>query len=130
MVFFRIMSFRILIVEDVEEMLYLLENFIGGLEGFRVSGLARSGAEARRELTRDRPDLVLLDEILPGESSVELLTEIRAMGIPVVVMTSVENPVHELVPGAFGRLIKPGWRSGPQDQARFRGMFLAALGKS
>lgn len=124
---------QILIVEDVEEMLLLLERFIGSMAGFAVSGLARNGAQLRRELSRRKPDLVLLDEILPGESSMDLLAELRGSGIPVIVLTSVQSPEHPVPAGAFGRLTKPGWRSSAQDLDRFRAMIhsaLAALGEA
>jgi len=109
----------ILIIEDVPEMLDLLRQVVTGLEGFQVAGLAKDCAEARLELLRRRPDLVLLDEILPGESSLDLLVEILADAIPVVLMTGMENPTHPLPVGVSRRLIKPDWRTLEKDQARF-----------
>ena len=50
-----------------------------GIPECRVSGTAQvRDWEARLELTRRRPALVLLDEILPGESSVDFLGEFVA----------------------------------------------------
>ncbi|MGK5084088.1 response regulator [Bdellovibrionota bacterium FG-1] len=103
------MSLAILIVEDVDTMRSLLEQVVGGLEGVRVSGTARNGWEARRELTRRRPDWVLLDEVLPGESSLDLLKELEAQQIPVLLLTGIEKPDHSIPSGAIGRLVKPTW---------------------
>src|SRR3989338_5192717 len=62
---------RILIVEDVDEMRHLLADAIRGVDGFEVSGTAANTWEARIEVDRRRPDLVLLDEVLPGGSGVD-----------------------------------------------------------
>jgi DNA-binding response OmpR family regulator len=117
----------VLIVEDVDEMRLLLEQVVSEMEGFRVSGTARNGWEARQELDRRCPGLVLLDEILPGESSVDLLTEIRSLGVPCLLMTGVENPTHSVPPGAAGRIAKPGWDDLEADRERLRLALLAAL---
>ncbi len=109
-------------------MLDLLRQVVTGLEGFQVSGLARDCAEARLELLRRRPDLVLLDEILPGESSLDLLGEIQAESIPVLLMTGMENPTHPLPKGVSRRLIKPDWKSLEKDQSRFAEAMRLELG--
>jgi response regulator of citrate/malate metabolism len=119
----------VLIVEDVEEMRLMMEQLINGMKRFKVSGSSGSCVEARLELTRRRPSLVLLDEILPGESSQDLLREIVQDGIPVVLMTGMENPDHGLPAGARSRLIKPGWKSLVEDGVRIEAELLAALGR-
>src|SRR4051812_6894459 len=108
----------VLIVEDVDAMREMLNLVIGGIPGLVVSGLARNTWEARLELTRRRPDLLLLDEILPGESTVDLLAEFVAEGIPVLMLTSMAKPTHEVPKGSAGRLIKPGWDSLEADRER------------
>ena len=102
---------HILIVEDVDEMRELLKQAVTMGTQMVVSGTARNSWEARLELDRRRPDLVLLDEILPGESSLDLLKELKTQGIPVLLVTGMENPSHPIPPGAIGRLIKPSWAS-------------------
>jgi len=67
-----------LIVEDIAEMGKLLEHVLSGISGLNISGIAQNCAEARLELTRRRPDLVFLDELLPGESSADFLKESTA----------------------------------------------------
>jgi two-component system, LytTR family, response regulator len=112
---------RVLIVEDVDEMREYLRTFLDGfadsIGSVKVSGVARNVAEARQEISRNRPGVMILDEILPGESSLDLLREAREDGIPVILMTGVEHPAHPIPPEALGRLTKPGWRATEADRA-------------
>jgi DNA-binding response OmpR family regulator len=119
---------RILIVEDVDTMRYLLGIVLSDVPGMSVSGMAANGWEARLELSRRRPDIVLLDEVLPGESSIELLAELRASGIPVLMITGMESPAHPIPEGAEGRILKPGWKSVAEDRERIQASILRALG--
>lgn len=105
----------LLIVEDVDSMRSLLEQLFA--EDFRVR-TARNTVEARVELLRRRPEVVLLDEILPGESSLDLLAEIKVQGLPVILMTGLENPNHPVPEGASCRLMKPTFDTFSQDQKR------------
>ncbi len=76
-------------------------------EGYAVVR-AYSGTEAVLLLERQRPDLVLLDLMLPGLSGEEVLAKIE--GIPVMVVSAkvgVENRVSLLLKGAVDYLEKP-----------------------
>jgi len=99
----------ILIVEDVKEMREMLRQVIGSIEGYQVTGVAANGWEARLEVDRNRPDLVLLDEILPGESSLDLLKDFSEMRLPVILITGLERVDQELPPAALARIQKPNW---------------------
>ena len=118
---------EILIVEDVDTMRDLLKHVLGGIPGFCVSGSAGNGWEARIELTRRRPGLILLDEILPGESCEDLLQEFHRAKIPVILLTGVRNPAHDVPPLALGRITKPGWKSIDADRKRLQAAILAFL---
>jgi two-component system response regulator CitB len=109
---------RVLIIEDVDEMLALMVQALEGTPGIQISGQAHNLWEARLELDRRRPDLILLDEILPGESAVDFTAEMVAEGIPVLLITSMEDPNHPLIPGAKGRVQKPGWKTLSTDKTR------------
>ena len=109
----------VLIVEDVDAMQKLVEHVVGSIKGMKISGLAANGWQARMELARRRPDLVLLDEILPGESSYDLLAEFSAHNIPVLLMTGMKNPAHAVPQSARGRLTKPSWDTVDYDRIRF-----------
>ena len=76
-------------------------------EGYAVLR-AYSGTEAVLLLERHRPDLVLLDLMLPGLSGEEVLAKIR--GTPVIVVSAkvgVEDKVSLLLGGAADYITKP-----------------------
>ncbi len=105
-------AYRILIVEDVAEMREYLTALVKSLKGVAAVAAVSQGPDARREWTRDRPDLILLDELLPGESSGDLLLEATALGIPTLLITGIDDstlPSRPLPPAALGRLSKPEW---------------------
>ena len=69
---------------------------------------AYSGTEALLLLSKTRPDLILLDLMLPGLSGEEVLPKVR--GIPVIVLSAkadVKNKVNLLLGGAANYLTKP-----------------------
>jgi response regulator of citrate/malate metabolism len=110
----------VLIVDDVDEMRLMLEQMVQGVPSCRVSGMVRNTWEARLEIQRRRPDLVLLDEVLPGEASLDFWEELKRDEIPTLWVTSVEKPDHELPSGSLGRLVKPDWDRLPQAVLEFR----------
>lgn len=76
-------------------------------EGYRVLR-AYSGSETLLLLQSKKPDLVLLDLMLPGLSGEEVLPELK--GIPVIVVSAkvdVENKVGLLLGGAADYVTKP-----------------------
>lgn len=69
---------------------------------------AYSGTEALYLLEREKPDLALLDLMLPGLSGEEVLPHLA--GVPVIVLTAkagVEDKVRLLLGGAADYLTKP-----------------------
>ena len=69
--------FKVFLVEDDQFLSSILTNRLKK-EGFEVT-LAKDGLEAEKILIEDkmRPDLILLDVILPGKTGFELLEEVR-----------------------------------------------------
>lgn len=97
---------RILIIDD-DEHIGNLEQELLEREGYAVLR-AYSGTEALLLLKRTRPDLVLLDLMLPGLSGETLLPELD--GIPVIVVSAkagVEDKTALLLGGAADYLTKP-----------------------
>ena len=80
---------HVLVVDDDAEMRSLLAEYLGG-SGFRVS-LASNGGEMRRLLEAERPDVVLLDLMLPDEDGLALCRELRARSHTPVIMLSARN---------------------------------------
>ena len=90
---------RILVVDDDQHIGNLLEEALRA-EGYGVSR-AYSGTEAQLLLEREKPDLVLLDLMLPGLSGEALLP--RLSGIPVIVVSAkagVDDKVKLLLGGS------------------------------
>lgn len=97
---------HILIVDDDIHIGNMLEEILSK-EGFAVSR-AYSGTEALLLLTTARPDLVLLDLMLPGLSGEEVLKKLQ--GIPVIVISAkvdVDSKVELLLSGAADYVTKP-----------------------
>lgn len=99
----------LLIVEDVEEMLELLAELVRPIRGVRTVHKARHAIEAKLEIERHRPDVVLLDEVLPGESATDLAQELAQQGIPVIFVTSSLASKSTLPNGVKSRFLKPDW---------------------
>ena len=97
---------RILVVDDDQHIGNLLEEALRA-EGYGVSR-SYSGTEAQLLLEREKPDLVLLDLMLPGLSGEALLP--RLSGIPVIVVSAkagVDDKVKLLLGGAADYVTKP-----------------------
>ncbi|HEX6609853.1 MAG TPA: response regulator, partial [Hyphomicrobiaceae bacterium] len=70
------MAAKILIIEDESALVVLLRYNLEA-EGHEVS-VALTGEEAKLVLEEERPDLVILDWMLPGLSGIEICRQIRA----------------------------------------------------
>ncbi|MGH7531390.1 MAG: response regulator [Gemmatimonadales bacterium] len=66
---------RVLVVDDEPDITALVAYHLAK-EGFRVS-TAANGTDALRAAREERPDLVVLDLMLPGVSGFDVLTELR-----------------------------------------------------
>ena len=96
----------ILIIDD-DVAIGNLEQEVLEREGYLVQR-AYSGTEALLLLKEKKPDLKLLDLMLPGMSGEDILPQIQ--GIPVIVVsakTAVEDKVELLLGGAVDYLTKP-----------------------
>lgn len=81
---------RILVVED-EESLLKLASILLTSKGFEVRGVS-SGQAALDAISQERPDLVLLDIMLPEIDGFEVCRQIKTMPetrhIPVIILTA------------------------------------------
>lgn len=97
---------HILIIDDDVNINKMLDRVLTKA-GYRVSH-AYSGTEALLFLSVEKPDLILLDLMLPGLSGEEVLPEIE--GVPVIVMSAkvdVKDKVGMLMGGAADYITKP-----------------------
>jgi len=80
----------ILIVDDEEFIVELLATLLED-EGYRVLR-AHNGVEALRHLERERPALLLTDNMMPRMSGLELVQHLHAnphLAVPVIMMSAV-----------------------------------------
>ena len=117
------MSASILIVED-EEPIQILLSYNFESEGYRVRATAQ-GEDVAHLVGEERPDLIVLDWMLPGISGIEVCRLLRARpetrDIPVIMLTArgEENErVRGLATGADDYIVKPF--SVPELLARVR----------
>lgn len=101
--------FDILLAEDNEPLAATVGEFLE-LEGFTVQ-LENNGAIAQKRILAEKPDLVLLDLMLPGKDGISICRDIRHVYPGVIIMfTAKEEEVDQIVGleiGADDYLIKP-----------------------
>jgi two-component system phosphate regulon response regulator PhoB len=103
---------KVLIVEDDEAIITLLTYHLG-LEGFGVAHV-NSGTDAMAGIERFRPDIVILDWMLPGLSGIEVCRQIRARPnsatLSIIMLTARGDEgdrIQGLESGADDYVVKP-----------------------
>jgi two-component system, cell cycle response regulator len=106
------MTARVLVVDDILANVRLLEAKLAA-EYFEVI-TAMNGVDALEAVQRTKPDIVLLDVMMPGIDGIEVCKRIKAnpltQHIPVVMVTALDQPedrVRGLEAGADDFLTKP-----------------------
>src|SRR5205814_9432267 len=104
------MNARILIIEDELPMRTALKDCLDA-EGYRVL-TATDGESGLERALREKPDLILLDIMLPKLDGFALCAELRrhSLDVPVLMLTAkgqVEDRVTGLDAGADDYLVKP-----------------------
>ena len=103
---------KILVVDDSKTELYHLSDLLGK-RGYVVR-TAENGEEALRRLGEDKPDLILMDVVMPGQNGFQLTRTItrdpRWADVPVIMCTSKNQEtdrVWGMRQGARGYITKP-----------------------
>lgn len=106
------MGLTILVVEDEKDLVELLEYNLKK-DGFSVV-TARSGAEGLKKAAEERPDLVVLDLMLPDIFGIDVCRTLRENGetaaIPIIMLTAksqTTDKIEGLSAGADDYLTKP-----------------------
>jgi two-component system alkaline phosphatase synthesis response regulator PhoP len=105
-----LLSARILVVDDEESIVKLI-SFNLGKEGFQVVA-AGDGNEAWECIQRDRPDLIVLDVMLPEMDGFSLCRMLRQEGstIPILMLTAKDGEIDKVLGlemGADDYMTKP-----------------------
>lgn len=99
----------LLLVDDEPSLREPLAEYLTG-QGFRVTE-AESAAKARSNINQQRPDLVLLDIMMPGEDGLSLCRHlIETKGPPVILLTARGEATDRIVGlemGADDYIVKP-----------------------
>mgnify|MGYP005951155629 FL=1 len=100
---------KILVVDDDKEILFSLSKLLE-YDGFEVVQ-ARDGIEALEQLDKEKPDLILLDIMMPKLDGISALMKIRESNhLPVIVLsakTQDSDKVYGLTMGADDYICKP-----------------------
>ena len=101
---------HILIVDDDERLRQLIGRFLLE-EGFRVT-MAANADEARKRLAGVRFDLMVVDVMMPGESGLDLVRDLKLGSTPppCLMLTAMGDPgqrLHGLESGADDYMTKP-----------------------
>ena len=104
-------KWRVMTVDDSAAILTIIAAYLEESE-FEVIAAERDGIMAVERFAQERPDIVLLDLIMPGQSGVETLGRILAIDpdafVVIVSSLGTEDAVHEcLTSGARSFLQKP-----------------------
>jgi diguanylate cyclase (GGDEF)-like protein len=104
-------KYKILVVDDEKANLLVLHSI---LSGEYTVFTAKSGEEGLDRVAGDRPDLILLDIVMPGMNGFDLLKKLKdsseTRSIPVMIITGLDNEADEergLLLGAVDYIAKP-----------------------
>lgn len=114
------MAIRVVVVDDEPMVCAHLRTILGSADGLEVVGEAHDGAAAVEAVTRDRPDVVLMDLRMPGVDGLTAIERINQRpDAPVVVALTTfdadQYVLRALRAGAAGFLVKS---TPPEDLIR------------
>ena len=90
------MKTKVLVVDDEQDILDLVRYHLER-EGYQVVG-CRDGKSALDRVSRDSPDLVILDLLMPGVDGLEVCRQIRRdSAIPILMLTAKADEMDKVV---------------------------------
>ena len=103
---------NILLVDDSKTELHFMSDLLGK-RGYNIR-TAENAEDAMRKLGEEKPDLILMDVVMPGQNGFQLTRAItrdeRYIGIPIIMCTSKgqeTDKVWGMRQGASDYIVKP-----------------------
>ena len=95
---------RILVVDDSAKFRYAVRAFLENQTGFEVCGEAVDGDDAIEKAKELKPDLILLDLLMPGMNGVEITSVLKAMmpEVPIILLTAHDDKVGKALAPVAG----------------------------
>jgi len=115
---------RILLVDDNHLVRQAVRSFLRELKGCVICGEASEGQEACEKARNLRPDVILLDNSMPGVSGYETARLIRQENSRVKILMLSQEDVSDLMPAAA-----ESGADGCIDKARMASDLIPALKK-
>jgi two-component system alkaline phosphatase synthesis response regulator PhoP len=92
---------RVLVVDDEESILKVVDDALTQA-GYEVH-CAEDGEQAERMLAQLKPDLVILDVMLPGKSGLEIARDLRVTSnVPIIMLSAKGEEVDRILGLEFG----------------------------
>ena len=89
-------STHVFLVEDDESLASLVKDYLT-LQDFKVSIEGRGDLAVARILT-EKPDIVILDIMLPGKNGLDICRELRGSSqIPIIMLTARHDDIDQIV---------------------------------
>lgn len=92
---------KIVIIDDHPVFVTLLVDLLQNKLGFVVAGFAHGGPEGLRVCAKERPELVMIEMMMPGMSGLELIKALRRGNPRIVVLAMSGVVTKELIHMAF-----------------------------
>ena len=101
---------RVLLVDDSALIRHLIRSLVAPYIDIRIIGEAENGHDAVRMTTTYRPDVVLMDVVMPGMNGIDAAQAVQSIPGVRVLMLSLcgdeESVVRALRAGAIGYLLR------------------------
>lgn len=104
-------KFKILVIDDDKRIRELLQQLLEK-NGF-IASISADADEAREQMSKINFDLLVVDLMMPNESGIEFLTDLRTRGnnsVPAIMLTAmgdIDNKVECFENGCNDYLVKP-----------------------
>ena len=86
---------HVLVVDDEEDVLDLVKTLLTG-NGYQVT-TAKTGEQALIQAVENRPDLIILDLVMPGISGLEVCRLLKSKKdfkkVPIIMMSVLDRPI-------------------------------------